>query len=85
MNDNVFRKVGLYARDERCGSKLRKCMVAMIGSNDIMAGLSAAIITHHHAGAGMAGQKIGQEAFPGISKTKIDNDIGSQGSITALN
>ena len=79
MNDHMFRKVGLNTRDERPGAKLRKRMVAPIGRHDVMTGLRAAVVAHDHPRVEMAGQKIGQETFSGVPKTKIDNNVCAQG------
>ncbi len=53
-------------------------MLAPIRSNDIMAGLRAAVIAHNNSRVETARQVIGQETFSGVSKTKIDDDIGTQ-------
>ena len=78
MNHDVFGKVGLYARDKRPGPKLRKCMLAPIRSNHVMARLGPAVIAYNQAGAGLAGQEIGQEAFSAVSETKVYNDVSTQ-------
>jgi hypothetical protein len=84
MNHNVFREVRLYARDERAGSELRKGMVAPVGSNDVMTCLRAAVVAYDNPRLEMAGQEIGEEAFTGVSKTKIYYDVGAQGENTPV-
>ena len=57
---------------------MRKCMLAPIWSNNIMASLRSAVIAHDNWRVETARQEIGQETFSGVSETKIDDDIGTQ-------
>ena len=43
-----------------------------------MARLGAAIIAYDNPGTELAGQEIGQDAFPTVSETQIYNDVGAQ-------
>jgi hypothetical protein len=78
VNHDLPREVGPYPRDKRPRTKLSEGVVASIRSHDVMARLSPAIIANDHSRLEMASKVIGQQAFPGVSKAKVDNDVRLQ-------
>ena len=71
MDHHMFGKVGIYARDERGGSKWKMYAAAHPEQPRYARPVRPAVIAYNQAGAAMPRQEIGQEAFSAapISRT----------------